>query len=162
MGLWANNNHNRMGISRAYQPSNHTPKSQRREIHNHRKKKLGKESDIPNLPYLQAIVKETLRLHPTGLMIVHESIADSKIDGYDIRARIRVFVNVWATGRDPDHWPEPLDFKPERFTESDRVELMLGASISTCCHLMWSERLSGYIIGPASYPTNSCCHDTVF
>jgi len=35
-------------------------------------------------------------------MIVHESIEDSKIDGYDIRVRIRVFVNVWAIGRDPD------------------------------------------------------------
>ncbi|XP_052172919.1 cytochrome P450 93A3-like [Diospyros lotus] len=73
------------------------------------------ESDIAKLPYLQAIVKETLRLHPTGPLIVRESSEDCTIMGYKIPARTRLFVNVWAIGRDPNHWENPLEFRPERF-----------------------------------------------
>ncbi|CAL5356690.1 hypothetical protein CsSME_00046012 [Camellia sinensis var. sinensis] len=77
--------------------------------------RLVEESDLANLPYLQAIVKETLRLHPTGPMIVRESSEDSTIMGYQIPAKTRLFVNVWAIGRDPNHWENPLEFQPERF-----------------------------------------------
>lgn len=76
---------------------------------------LVEEADIANLPYLQAIVKETLRLHPTGPMIVRESSQSCKVGGYDIPAKTRLFVNVWAIGRDPSHWEKPLEFLPERF-----------------------------------------------
>ncbi|OWM67192.1 cytochrome P450 93A3-like [Punica granatum] len=79
------------------------------------KNRVVAESDIPNLPYLQAIIKETLRLHPTGPLIVRESTEDCKINEYDIPARTRVFINVWALGRDPTHWESPLLFMPERF-----------------------------------------------
>ncbi|XP_020266929.1 cytochrome P450 93A3-like [Asparagus officinalis] len=79
--------------------------------------RLVKESDIPNLPYLQAVVKETLRLHPAIPMIIRESNEHCKINGYDIPAKTRLLVNVWAIGRDPNHWSKPLDFKPERFIE---------------------------------------------
>lgn len=78
------------------------------------KSRLVEESDIVNLPYLQAIVKETLRLHPSPL-IVRESSEKCTINGYDIPEKTQVFVNVWAIGRDPRHWEEPLEFKPERF-----------------------------------------------
>ncbi|KAK9026600.1 hypothetical protein V6N11_039435 [Hibiscus sabdariffa] len=81
------------------------------------KKRIVEESDISNLPYLQAVVKETLRLHPTGPMIVRESSQDCTIGGYDIPAKTRLFVNVWAIGRDPNHWDNPLEFRPERFIE---------------------------------------------
>jgi cytochrome P450 len=67
------------------------------------------------VPYLQAIVKETLRLHPTGPIIVRESSEHCTIAGYKIPAKTRLFVNVWAIGRDPKHWENPLEFRPERF-----------------------------------------------
>ncbi|KAL5708042.1 hypothetical protein ACHQM5_018880 [Ranunculus cassubicifolius] len=79
------------------------------------KSRLVEESDIQNLPYLQAIVKETLRLHPTGPLIVRESTEDCIIAGYDIPKNTRLFVNVWAIGRDPNHWENPLEFRPNRF-----------------------------------------------
>ncbi|EEF29985.1 cytochrome P450, putative [Ricinus communis] len=78
--------------------------------------RLVEESDIANLPYLQAIVKEVLRLHPTGPLIVRESSEDCTIAGYTIPAKTRLFVNIWSLGRDPNHWENPLEFKPERFT----------------------------------------------
>ncbi|KAJ7976845.1 Cytochrome P450 family protein [Quillaja saponaria] len=77
------------------------------------------ESDVVNLPYLQAIVKETLRLHPTGPMIVRESTESCRIGGYEIPAKTRLFVNVWAIGRDSNQWENPLEFRPERFISKE-------------------------------------------
>lgn len=77
--------------------------------------KLLEESDIPNLPYIQAIVKETLRLHPTAPVILRECNKDCEIGGYDILNKTKIFINIWAIGRDPIYWEDPLEFKPERF-----------------------------------------------
>ncbi|KAL2225908.1 UNVERIFIED_CONTAM: cytochrome [Sesamum indicum] len=83
------------------------------------KNRVVEESDIPNLPYLQAIVKESLRIHPSGPIIVRESTEDCTISGYHIPAKTQLFVNVWAVGRDPNHWENPLEFRPERFLAED-------------------------------------------
>ncbi|XP_020580887.1 cytochrome P450 98A2 [Phalaenopsis equestris] len=78
------------------------------------------ESDFPNLPYLQCVVKESLRLHPpTPLMLPHKSTADVKIGGFDIPKGSNIHVNVWAIARDPAAWNNPLEFLPERFQEED-------------------------------------------
>lgn len=83
------------------------------------KERLVMESDIANLPYLQAIVKETLRLHPPSPFVLRESTENCIIAGYDIPAKTQVFINVWAIGRDPKHWDNPLEFRPERFLSKD-------------------------------------------
>lgn len=79
------------------------------------KTRLLEESDIPQLPYLQAVVKETLRLHPAGPLIPRKSSRDCVIAGYHIPAKTHLFVNVWAIHRDPNYWENPLEFNPERF-----------------------------------------------
>ncbi|KAD6119719.1 hypothetical protein E3N88_10990 [Mikania micrantha] len=79
------------------------------------KNRLLNEKDIPNLPYLQAIVKESLRLHPTAPLILRSSTQDRNVGGYHIPANTTTLVNVWSLGRDPIHWDQPLKFKPERF-----------------------------------------------
>jgi len=66
------------------------------------------ESDISHLPYLQVIMKETLRLHPPSPFILRESTEDNTIGGYDIPSKTQVFTNVWAIGRDPKNWDNPL------------------------------------------------------
>ncbi|XP_062227676.1 cytochrome P450 93A3-like [Phragmites australis] len=84
--------------------------------------RLADESDIPRLPYLQAVAKETLRLHPTGPLVVRRSIEQCTVGGYDVPAGATVFVNVWAIGRDPACWgPDPLAFRPERFLEGENA-----------------------------------------
>ncbi|KAK3217698.1 hypothetical protein Dsin_011668 [Dipteronia sinensis] len=83
---------------------------------------LVKESDVPNLPYLQAVLKETLRLHPPGPMLRRTATVDSKINGYDIKAGTKMFVNCYAIMRDPNVWKDPDKFMPERFLNCcDRV-----------------------------------------
>ncbi|KAL2498322.1 Cytochrome [Abeliophyllum distichum] len=74
------------------------------------------ESDISKLVYLQAIVKETLRLYPAGFLGgTREFSEDCKLSGYHIPKGTRLIVNIWKLQRDPRVWFEPLEFKPERF-----------------------------------------------
>ncbi|XP_059626242.1 cytochrome P450 CYP82J17-like [Cornus florida] len=77
------------------------------------------ESDIKNLVYLQAIVKETLRLYPPGpLSVPHQAREDCNVSGYHIPKNTRLLVNVWKMHRDPRVWTEPDKFMPERFLTS--------------------------------------------
>ena len=77
-------------------------------------------SDIPKLPYLSAVVKETMRLHPAlPLLIPHEAIQSCTANGYEILQGTQVFINVWAIGRAPEVWENALTFYPERFLESN-------------------------------------------
>ncbi|XP_031102513.1 cytochrome P450 CYP82D47-like [Ipomoea triloba] len=74
------------------------------------------DSDIKNLPYLHAVVKETLRLYPPAPFLVpHEAIEDCTIGGYHIPKGTQLYVNVWKLHRDPQVWPDPEKFSPERF-----------------------------------------------
>ncbi|XP_071691704.1 cytochrome P450 93B2-like [Rutidosis leptorrhynchoides] len=77
------------------------------------------ESDAPNLPYIQAIIKETLRLHPPIPMIIRKSIEDVKVQGYDIPRGTLLFVNIWSIGRNSQYWENPLEFNPRRFLNYD-------------------------------------------
>ncbi|XP_030441049.1 cytochrome P450 CYP82D47-like [Syzygium oleosum] len=75
-----------------------------------------KESDLKNLVYIQAIIKETLRLYPAGpLGVPHESMDDCTVDGYHVPRGTRLLFNLWKIHRDPRIWSDPLEFRPERF-----------------------------------------------
>ncbi|KAK9189660.1 hypothetical protein WN943_018259 [Citrus x changshan-huyou] len=74
------------------------------------------ESDTRNLVYLQAIIKETMRLYPAApLLLPHESIEECVVNGYHVPAGTQLFVNAWKIQRDPCVWEEPCQFQPERF-----------------------------------------------
>nr|BBD34763.1 putative cytochrome P450 [Eschscholzia californica subsp. californica] len=84
------------------------------DIHVGRERQV-QESDIKNLLYLQAIVKETLRLYSGPLTGLREADEDCVVAGYHIPAGTRLIVNTWKIYRDPRVWSDPLEFQPERF-----------------------------------------------
>ncbi|OMO79873.1 Cytochrome P450 [Corchorus capsularis] len=92
------------------------------------------ESDIQSTVYLQAVVKEVLRLHPPGPLLswARLAITDTTIDGYHVPEGTTAMVNMWAITRDPDVWVEPLKFMPERFVSKDSGDVefsVLGSDL---------------------------------
>ncbi|KAL3692382.1 hypothetical protein R1sor_006033 [Riccia sorocarpa] len=78
------------------------------------------ESDLPDLPYLSAVVRESLRVWNTGLVsLPHATSELRKLGGYDIPTDAVIIFVLESFHLDPTHWSEPLIFKPERFLEND-------------------------------------------
>ena len=83
------------------------------------KDNIVEESHIYKLPYLLAIMKESLRLHPAlPLLVPHCPSEACTVGGYAIPKGSRVFVNAWAIHRDPSIWENPSEFNPDRFLNS--------------------------------------------
>ncbi|KAL6846672.1 hypothetical protein ACP4OV_024120 [Aristida adscensionis] len=81
------------------------------------------EEDLPAMEYLRAVVKETMRLHTPGpLLLPRQSMRATRIgvgdERYDVPSGAMVIVNAWAIGRDPAAWESPEEFSPERFVGS--------------------------------------------
>lgn len=72
-------------------------------------------SDVDRLPYLRAVMRETLRLHPVVPLVPNEAEETVEIHGHAVPKGCTVLVNLWAVHRDAGAWPEPDRFMPERF-----------------------------------------------
>lgn len=78
--------------------------------------RLIEESDLANPPYLSGIINETLRMYPSGpLLVPHESSEDCTVGGFHVPRGTMLLVNAWAIHNDPKLWLQPEQFKPERF-----------------------------------------------
>ncbi|KAJ4977520.1 hypothetical protein NE237_002626 [Protea cynaroides] len=121
------------------------------------KSNMVEEPYLSKLPYLNAVVKETLRLHsPIPLLIPHCPSQSCTIGQYTIPKGTDVYLNVWKIQRDPEAWENPLEFLPERFL-SDTVGydykgnnfnyLPFGSGRRICAGIPLVEKMSTYFLG---------------
>ncbi|XP_047945828.1 ferruginol synthase-like [Salvia hispanica] len=118
-------------------------------------KKQVEESHISRLPYLQALIKETLRLHPPVPFLVPRQVdREVKIGDYIIPQHSQVFVNAWAIGSDSSIWPNPTSFKPERFLNNniefkgqDFELIPFGSGRRMCPGLPLADRMLSLMLG---------------
>lgn len=114
------------------------------------------EKHIDDLPYLQAVMKETLRLHPPiPFLVPRRAIREVEFMGYQIPKDTQLLVNAWAIGRDPQCWDEEAsEFRPERFLGSNKeyrgqnMELIpFGAGRRICAGIPLAHRMLHLVLG---------------
>nr|GMD29162.1 Trans-cinnamate 4-monooxygenase [Ipomoea batatas] len=115
------------------------------------------EPDTHKLPYLQAVIKETLRLRMAiPLLVPHMNLHDAKLGGYDIPAESKILVNAWWLANNPSTWKNPEEFRPERFFEEEKhVEangndfrfLPFGVGRRSCPGIILALPILGIVLG---------------
>ncbi|PHT58076.1 hypothetical protein CQW23_00439 [Capsicum baccatum] len=116
------------------------------------KDNIVEESHIQQLPYLYAVMKEVLRIHPAlPLLVPHCPSETCTVGGYTVPKGSRIFINVWAIQRDPSIWENPTEFLPERFLDdkwdysgNDFNYFPFGSGRRICAGIAMAERMFMY------------------
>ncbi|KAG2584400.1 hypothetical protein PVAP13_6KG298600 [Panicum virgatum] len=121
-----------------------------------RNKETVEEADAASLPYLQAVVKEAMRLHPVAPALLPYLAAEDGVEvgGYAVPKGSTVIFNVWAIMRDPGVWEWPDEFLTKRFSnkaagvefrEKDFEFIPFGRWQSVLCRTWWHRCCTGLI-----------------
>ncbi|RVX14911.1 Cytochrome P450 82A3 [Vitis vinifera] len=95
------------------------------DLHVGRERRV-EERDMSNLVYLDAIIKETLRLYSAvQVLAAHESTEECVVGGCYIPAGTRLIINLWKIHHDPSVWSDPDQFMPERFSPRIRMLILI-------------------------------------
>ncbi|KAD4385680.1 hypothetical protein E3N88_25849 [Mikania micrantha] len=112
------------------------------------------ESHAPKLKYLEATIKETLRMYPIVPFLIPRSPSKTcTVGGYTIPKGCTIILNVWSIQRDPHYWENPLEFRPERFLNTswdfkgtNLVYFPFGSGRRICAGLPMAEKMLMYIL----------------
>ncbi len=85
--------------------------------------------DLPNLLYLEMVVKESLRLLPSVWAYARQAQRDLVIEGYEIKKGQTITISHIAAGRNAKYYDKPLEFRPERWTREFERSLPRGAYV---------------------------------
>jgi cytochrome P450 len=86
------------------------------EIHRVLSDRAPTQADLPDLAYTRMVLEETMRLYPPAWITGRKSIQGDEIHGYTIPAGAEISISPYITHRDPQLWPNPELFDPERFS----------------------------------------------
>jgi cytochrome P450 len=75
---------------------------------------------LPRLPFVDAVLQETLRLNPPVPIAVRSLARPARVAGFDLPAGAHVVPCMWLAQREPDAYEDPLAFRPERFLDGAR------------------------------------------
>ncbi|KAJ7533357.1 hypothetical protein O6H91_13G045100 [Diphasiastrum complanatum] len=115
--------------------------------------RLVQESDLPYLPYVHAIIKETMRRHPPiPLLLPHYTPVASHLGGYKVPAGSTVMVNAWAIGRDPNVWSNPEEFNPDRFLGVTDTQFVGGKQFQLVPFSAGRRQCPGYPLAAIQLP----------
>lgn len=73
-------------------------------------------ADVSRLAYTVQVLHEALRLCPPAAGVGRLAVRDIAVDGFRVEKGSLVLVGIYALHRDPDLWPDPLVFDPDRFS----------------------------------------------
>ncbi|WP_344276018.1 cytochrome P450 [Actinomadura napierensis] len=77
--------------------------------------------DLDRLPWTRAVLSESMRLYPPAWTIERDAVADDDVAGAEVSAGSTIVISPYLLHRNPDLWPDPEGFRPERFLgEQDR------------------------------------------
>ncbi|WAC92453.1 cytochrome P450 [Mycobacterium sp. Aquia_213] len=79
--------------------------------------RLIEETRVGDHRFVDAVVKETLRVRPVSSMVMRKLNAPMQIDGFRLPAGVSVVSSIYLTHRRPDLYPDPECFRPERFLD---------------------------------------------
>ncbi|WP_166388550.1 cytochrome P450 [Catellatospora methionotrophica] len=78
-------------------------------------------ADLPHLPYLGQVVKETLRRWPPGWIFDRTPLVETQLGGHTVTPGQILFFSPYVIHTDPAYWPEPEQFRPERFAPGTEI-----------------------------------------
>ncbi|XP_030468614.1 flavonoid 3'-monooxygenase CYP75B137-like [Syzygium oleosum] len=118
--------------------------------------KMVEEHHLPELKYLNAVIKEAFRLHPAlPLLVPRTPHASCVIGGYTIPKGSNIFLNMGYIHKDPKIWDKPSEFRPERFLEDPHeydlsgnnfTYMPFGSGRRICAGLPLAERMLKYVL----------------